>query len=102
MASVESGSTYYFHNDRHSLRIRTNSSGTIQDQRGTFPFGETWYKTVSASEWMFTNYQRDNESGNDYAWARESVNRLGRFATGDPVRVTRTADPQKFNRYSYV
>jgi RHS repeat-associated protein len=102
VASIESGLTYYFHNDSHSLRVRTNSSGAIQDQRGTFPFGETWYSTVSGSEWLFTNYQRDNESGNDYAWAREYVNRLGRFSTGDPVRITRTAVPRNFNRYSYV
>jgi RHS repeat-associated protein len=102
VASVESGTTYYFHNDRHSLRLRTNSSGAIQDQRGTFPFGETWYSTASGQEWLFTNYQRDTESGNDYGWAREYVNRLGRFATGDPVRVTRTEAPRKFNRYSYV
>ena len=102
VASIESGSTYYFHNDRHSLRMRTNSGGAIQDQRGTFPFGESWYSTVSGSEWRFTNYQRDNESGNDYVWAREYVNRLGRFATGDPVELAQTAAPRKFNRYSYV
>jgi RHS repeat-associated protein len=102
VASVQSGSTYYFHNDRHSLRVRTNSSGGIQDQRGTFPFGETWFMTVSNSEWLFTNYQRDSESSNDYAWAREYVNRLGRFSSGDPVSVTRTAAPRNFNRYSYV
>jgi len=102
VASVQSGSTYYFHNDRHSLRVRTNSSGGIQDQRGTFPFGETWFMTVSNSEWLFTNYQRESESSNDYAWAREYVNCLGRFSSGDPVSVTRTAAPRNFNRYSYV
>ena len=102
IASVESGSTYYYHNDRHSPRMRTNSSGTIQDQRGTFPFGETWYTTSLGPEWMFTNYQRDNESGNDYAYAREYVNRLGRFATGDPVQTKRSDAPRKFNLYSYV
>ncbi|MGA8221249.1 MAG: RHS repeat-associated core domain-containing protein [Candidatus Acidiferrales bacterium] len=102
VASVQSGTTYYFHNDRHSLRVRTTSTGGIQDQRGTFPFGETWYTTASGAEWVFTNYQRDNESGNDYAYARQYVNRLGRFATGDPVEVTQTSAPRNFNRYSYV
>jgi len=102
VASVQSGSTYYFHNDRHSLRVRTTSTGAVADQQGAFPFGETWYVTTSGSEWIFGNYQRDNESGNDFAYAREYVNRLGRFATGDPVRVRRTEAPRKFNLYSYV
>ena len=100
IAAVQSGSTYYFHNDHLSLRMRTNSAGAIQDQRATYPFGETWYATVSG-EWMFTNYQRDSESGNDYAWARYHVNRLGRFSSPDPVRGT-VSDPQSLNRYAYV
>jgi RHS repeat-associated protein len=100
IASVQSGLTYYFHNDHLSHRMRTNSAGAIQDQRATYPFGETWYATV-AGEWMFGNYERDAESGNDYAWARYDVNRLGRFSSPDPIRGT-ISDPQSLNRYAYV
>jgi RHS repeat-associated protein len=100
IAAIQSGTTYYHHNDHLSLRVRTSSTGGIQDQRATYPFGESWYATAS-DEWTFTNYQRDSESGNDYAWARYHVNRLGRFSSPDPVRGT-TSDPQSLNRYAYV
>ena len=99
IAAIQSGSTYYFHNDHLSLRVRTNSSGTIQDQSGTYPFGETWY-SPSGEPWMFTDYVRDGESGNDYAYARFYVNRLARFSALDPVPGS-TADPQTLDMYEY-
>jgi hypothetical protein len=34
---------------------------------------------------MFTTYERDAESGNDYAQARSYVNRLARFSSLDPL-----------------
>jgi RHS repeat-associated protein len=100
IAAIQNGTIYYHHNDHLSLRVRTNSTGGIQDQRATYPFGESWYATAS-NEWTFTNYQRDSESGNDYAWARYDMNRLGRFSSPDPVRGN-TSDPQSLNRYTYV
>lgn len=102
VAIIQSGSTYYWHNDHLSPRVRTDSSGNIADQRGTFPFGETWYTPGSTAPWMFTTYYRDVEAeGNDYAQARTYVSGLGRFASPDPVSGS-TSDPQSLNRYSYV
>jgi YD repeat-containing protein len=34
IAAIQSGSTYYLHNDHLSLRVRTNTSGAVTDQRG--------------------------------------------------------------------
>ncbi|HEY6181808.1 MAG TPA: hypothetical protein VIW67_06145 [Terriglobales bacterium] len=39
---IQSGTNYYLHNDHLSLRVRTDNSGNIVDQRGHFPFGESW------------------------------------------------------------
>jgi len=50
---------------------------------------------------MFTTYERDAESGNDYAQARYNVNRLARFSSPDPIPGN-ISDPQSLNRYSYV
>ena len=68
------------------------------------PFGEIWYQTASpgwTSKWKFTSYERDAESGNDYAMFRTYVNRLGRFSGPDPIGGF-ASDPQSLNRYAYV
>ncbi|HKV24772.1 MAG TPA: RHS repeat-associated core domain-containing protein [Candidatus Acidoferrum sp.] len=102
VAIVQSGSTYYSHRDHLSPRVRTDSSGNVADQRGTFPFGETWYTPNSSAPWVFGTYYRDAEAeGNDYAQARTYVGGLGRFSSPDPIAGS-TSDPQSLNRYSYV
>jgi RHS repeat-associated protein len=93
-------STYY-HRDHLSNRLSTNASGTVVAQSGHFPYGEQWYATGSSSKWIFTTYQRDFNSGNDYAMARYYLNRLGRFTSPDPMAGS-AADPQSLNRYAYA
>ncbi|MGC1418240.1 MAG: RHS repeat-associated core domain-containing protein, partial [Candidatus Acidiferrum sp.] len=101
VASIQSGATNYWHNDHLSPRVRTDTSGNVSDERGTFPFGETWY-SPGASPYMYTTYYRDYEaSGNDYAQARTYVGGLGRFSSPDLVAGS-ISDPQSLNRYSYV
>jgi RHS repeat-associated protein len=100
IALLQSGTTYYLHNDHLSLRVRTNTSGAIVDQRGHYPFGETWY-SPSGAPLIFTSYYRDAESGNDFAKARSYVNRLGRFASVDPLAGS-IANSQSLNRYLYT
>jgi RHS repeat-associated protein len=68
---------------------------------GHYPFGETWYEAGKVDKWKFTTYERDAESGLDYAMFRYDSTRLGRFMTPDPVAGT-ILDPQTLNRYSYV
>lgn len=51
----------------------------------------------------FTSYERDNESGLDYAQARYYANTQGRFSSVDPLLASaRATNPQGWNRYSYV
>ncbi|HKR60080.1 MAG TPA: RHS repeat-associated core domain-containing protein [Pyrinomonadaceae bacterium] len=51
----------------------------------------------------FTSYERDNETGLDYAQARYYSSAQGRFTSIDPLmRSARIGEPQTFNRYSYV
>ena len=51
--------------------------------------------------YKFTGYERDSESGLDYAIFRYYSSGLGRFLTADPLP-GRLNNPQSFNRYSYV
>lgn len=55
----------------------------------------------TTTERLFTTYQREAQSGNDYAIHRYHASSLGRFTTADPVHGA-SAAPQQLNRYAYV
>jgi RHS repeat-associated protein len=99
LAGIVAGTTTYFHSDHLSWRVSTNTSGQVVGQQGTFPFGESWYSS-SANEFVFTSYQRDVESGLDYAMARYYDSTVGRFCSADPLG-GQVGDPQTWNRYAY-
>lgn len=101
LATIASGVTTYHHPDHLSVRMSTNSSGAKVGDQGHYPFGESWYLTNTTTKWQFTTYERDSESGNDYAMARYQVNRVGRFASPDPLGGSSQV-PQSLNRYTYV
>jgi RHS repeat-associated protein len=101
LAKIESGSTTYYHADQLSVRMITDSGGNVIGEQGHYPFGESWYQNNTTTKWMFTTYERDADSGNDYAMARYDINRLGRFASPDLLAGSRS-DPQSLNRYAYV
>ena len=51
----------------------------------------------------FTGYERDTETGLDFAQARFYGSSQGRFTSPDPFSGSATvANPQTFNRYAYV
>src|SRR6266536_3697186 len=51
----------------------------------------------------FTSYERDNETGLDYAKARVYASTQGRFTSVDPLTASATTgNPQTFNRYTYA
>ncbi len=79
----------------------TDSSGNLFGQRGHYRYGETWYAASTTAKWQFTRYERDPETGLDYAFARYYNSRLGRFMSPDPVAGD-VGDPQSLNRYAYV
>lgn len=52
---------------------------------------------------QFTGYERDNETGLDYAEARYYANLQGRFTGIDPLLASgNLINPQSWNRYAYV
>src|SRR5260370_11847431 len=51
----------------------------------------------------FTLYERDMETGLDFAQARYYSNTQGRFTSVDPLQASvHPINPQSWNRYSYV
>jgi ribonuclease T1 len=99
--SGSGGTIIYQHRDTLSPRLYTNSSGGDSGEQGTFPFGEPWYNNNTTSNWVFTTYERDAESGIDYALARSYYSSEGRFMSPDPLKGI-VGDPQSWNRYAYV
>jgi len=93
------GTTYY-HQDQLSNRLVTDSAGHTVEQMGHYPFGDPWYNALN-DKLVFTTYERDSESSNDYAQARFYRWLLGRFFSLDPLSGS-ISDPQSLNRYTYV
>jgi RHS repeat-associated protein len=81
--------------------VNTDSSGNLIGEQGHYPFGDSWYLNSTTTKEQFTTYERDSETGNDYAMARYYGSRLGRFLSVDPV-AGNTSNPQSLNRYTYV
>jgi RHS repeat-associated protein len=100
LAKIDSSGTKYYHQDHLSNRLVTDSNGNTAAQMGHYPFGESWYNTTG-DKFLFTSYERDSESGNDYAMIRYNVNRLARFSSPDPLGGNMD-DPQTLNRYTYT
>jgi RHS repeat-associated protein len=100
LAKMDSSGIKYYHQDRLSNRLVTDSSGNTLAQLGAYPYGDTWYNAIN-DKLFFTSYERDSESGNDYAMMRYGVNRLARFSSPDPLAGSR-GNPQSLNRYAYV
>lgn len=105
LAKIESGGTQYYHQDHLSVRLMTDSTGNKIGEQGHFPFGESWYQANTTTKWMFTSYERDQDSGNnsglDYALARFYDSRIASFCSADPVEGDPN-DPQSWNRYAYT
>jgi RHS repeat-associated protein len=100
LAKIDSTGTKYYHQDHLSNRVVTDSSGNTLEQLGHYPFGESWYN-ASNDKLLFTSYERDAESGNDYAMMRSFVNSHARFTSSDPLSGS-ISNPQSLNRYTYA
>jgi RHS repeat-associated protein len=98
-----------------SPRVVTNSSAGVVSRHDYMPFGEELgsgvggrtagmgYSVSDGLRQKFTSYERDSESGLDFAAARFYSSGQGRFTSVDPLMASAVpANPQSFNRYSYV
>ena len=85
------------------------------NRRDFFPFGEDIAVGVGGRSagmgygmdslrQRFTGYQKDEETGLDFAQARYYANSLGRFQSADPLyyQVIMGIDPQQLNLYAYT
>ena len=100
-----------------SPRVITNSLGEVTSRRDFMPFGEELFadgqNRITANNYSqtgqdsvrkrFTGYEKDLETGLDFAEARMYDNRYGRFTAVDPLLASgKSSIPQTFNRYVYT
>ncbi|HEY1211177.1 MAG TPA: RHS repeat-associated core domain-containing protein [Terracidiphilus sp.] len=98
-------------------RVQANIYGQIEMSWVSLPFGDALTPILplnppstadDATEHHFTQKERDNESNNDYFFARYYNSAIGRFTTPDwsakvvPVPYAQMSDPQSLNLYIYV
>jgi RHS repeat-associated protein len=100
-ASANDRATYRTSDKLGSAVLFITSSGSVVENNRTLPYGEAWLSEVkSINDKKFTTYQRDQESGLDYAGARFDNSSYGRFMSPDSG-FARIAIPASLNRYSY-
>ena len=101
-----------------SPRIITDEAGAVISRHDYMAFGDEvsqklgnvggrtsaqGYGTADDVRKQYTGYERDKESGLDYAQARYYNSNHGRFTSVDPLTASANIrNPQTFNRYSYV
>jgi RHS repeat-associated protein len=82
-----------------------NAMGAVIENNRTLPYGEAWLPTdngqPTTNDKKFTAYERDLESGLDYAMNRYDSNANGRFISVDSGSIIFTA-PTSLNRYIYA
>lgn len=98
-----------------SPRVYTDAGGSIISRHDYFPFGEEITGSFNGRNAMggfggddklthkFTGYERDDETGLDFAQARYFSAMMGRFTSVDPLgRSAHLDSPQTWNRYDYT
>lgn len=100
-----------------SPRVVTDATGQVTSRRDFMPFGEELGAGVGSRtqalkysylgsdkiRQRFTGYEKDDETGLDFAEARMYQNKHGRFTAPDPLLASASAtNPQTFNRYVYT
>lgn len=109
--SSDAKSAYLTSDYLGSPRILTDEYGQLISRRDFHPFGEevsTVQRTANLGyandevRRKFTSYDRDYETGLDFAQARMYSSQFGRFSTPDmPLIAQEKSNPQTFNLVSY-
>jgi RHS repeat-associated protein len=103
IAKLEASTMRYYLSDRLSTRLVLDNSGNVIGKQSHLPFGEEIAASGTQQKHHLTSYERDVESGQDYAINRMYSLVAGRFSQLDPKAASaRPAAPQTWNRYSYT
>src|SRR5260370_42611635 len=80
-----------------------DGGGNVAGLQSHLPFGEDFAESGTQQKEHFTSYERDSETGLDYAVNRQYSQMTGRFMRVDPYNGSSSLrSPQSMNRYAYV
>lgn len=102
--SASSSDHPFFHTTDHhgSAVLVITASGNMIENNRTLPHGEQWLTDVSSTNnEKFTSYQRDSESGLDYAMSRYFQSTTGSFQSPSQVPA-QIYKPTSLNAYAYI
>jgi RHS repeat-associated protein len=122
IAKVATGTTQYFLSDRLSARLVLDATGNVIGRQAHLPFGEDFGESGAQEKHHFTTYERDLETGFDYAINRLYVLLVAKFAEVDPIQdqarargasgcgngeilrhyLQQPSAPQSWSRYAYA
>ena len=107
-----SGTTYVTLDHLGSTRVTTDGGGNVTSRKDFMAFGEeaiTVQRNVGVGYGTppvrqdYTGYEKEAESGLEFAQARYQNPVHGRFTSVDPLTASATIkNPQTFNRYTYA
>jgi RHS repeat-associated protein len=102
-SSTSPWTTRYSLSDRLSVRIVLDTSGNLIGRQAHLPFGEDFGESGTQENHHLASYERDSESGSDYAVNRQYSQITGRFNRSDPLAASgKKGFPQSWNRYAYT
>ena len=96
--------TEYNHPDRLGIKLVTNQQNGTSYEQVHLPFGKDLSgESSGATSKRFTNYERSQQTGLDYAINRTYDSKQGRFTQVDPIGMSAVSldAPQTLNLYSY-
>jgi RHS repeat-associated protein len=103
IAKLVGGLMQYYLSDKLSTRLVLDGGANVSGRQAHLPFGEDFGQSGAQEKHHFTNYERDGETGLDYAINRAHSPGVGRFLSADPYRASGYLfNPQSWNRYSYT
>jgi RHS repeat-associated protein len=83
-ARAQSEEVIYYHTDAiGSVRMITDSSGTVLARYDYTPFGQPWNPPGMVEVMQFTGQERELQTELDYFNARDFMSLTGRFTTPD-------------------
>ena len=105
LAAYQGGTLYFEHQDRLGTeRLLTDGQGNTAGSYSSMPFGDTFTENgTDLDPYHFAGLEHDYESGLDHAKYREYSSAGGQWMSPDLYQGSYDfADPQSFDRYSYV